>query len=159
MTADPAGVAVARHFAEDHDDGQRAEDSGSADVVLAGVSRVSKTSVARVLAGFGVRAANVPVVDGAVCPQQAVASGRVPVIALTLRVEALVRRRRARMAALGQSLGQDYCRLDAVRRELIAARRLFEREGWPVIDVTGQSAAEAAVLVLARLPGAEDKRP
>jgi regulator of PEP synthase PpsR (kinase-PPPase family) len=35
-----------------------------------------------------------------------------------------------------------------VRDETIAARRLFEREGWPTIDVTRRSVEETAAAVL-----------
>ena len=37
---------------------------------------------------------------------------------------------------------------DAVRGELIAAQKLFEREGWPVIDVSRRSIEETAAAVL-----------
>ena len=42
---------------------------------------------------------------------------------------------------------------DAVRQEVIDARRLFEREGWPVIDVTRRSVEETAAAVMNILSG------
>jgi hypothetical protein len=35
-----------------------------------------------------------------------------------------------------------------VRDEIVHARRLFERQGWPVIDVTRRSVEETAAAVL-----------
>jgi hypothetical protein len=35
-----------------------------------------------------------------------------------------------------------------VRHEIIQARRLFERQGWPVIDVTRRSVEETAAAVI-----------
>ncbi len=42
---------------------------------------------------------------------------------------------------------------DLVRAEVVAARRLFEREGWPVIDVTRRSVEETAAAVINILSG------
>src|SRR6202035_4272328 len=47
-----------------HDDGQLAEDLETADVVLVGVSRTSKTPTSIYLANRGVKTANVPLVPG-----------------------------------------------------------------------------------------------
>ena len=35
-----------------------------------------------------------------------------------------------------------------MREEIIRARRMFEREGWPVIDVTRRSVEETAAAVI-----------
>jgi regulator of PEP synthase PpsR (kinase-PPPase family) len=42
---------------------------------------------------------------------------------------------------------------DVVRAEVVAARRLFERQGWPVIDVTRRSVEETAAAVINILSG------
>ena len=38
--------------------------------------------------------------------------------------------------------------MDAVRDEIVQARRLYERQGWPVIDVTRRSVEETAAAVM-----------
>jgi regulator of PEP synthase PpsR (kinase-PPPase family) len=43
--------------------------------------------------------------------------------------------------------------VDAVRDEIVQARRLYERQGWPVIDVTRRSVEETAAAVLNVLHG------
>jgi hypothetical protein len=42
----------------------------------------------------------------------------------------------------------DYTDEDAVRREVMEAQKLFEREGWPTIDVSRRSIEETAAGVL-----------
>ena len=43
--------------------------------------------------------------------------------------------------------------IEAVREETVKARRLYERQGWPVIDVTRRSVEETAAAVLNLLHG------
>ena len=53
-----------------HDDGQLPDDLDSADVVLVGVSRTSKTPTSIYLANRGVKTANIPLVPGMSVPSQ-----------------------------------------------------------------------------------------
>jgi regulator of PEP synthase PpsR (kinase-PPPase family) len=46
---------------------------------------------------------------------------------------------------------------DAVRQEIIAARRLFERMNWPVIDITRRSVEETAAGIINLLSGGRGK--
>jgi regulator of PEP synthase PpsR (kinase-PPPase family) len=48
----------------------------------------------------------------------------------------------------GRERNTDYIETDAVRDETVRARRLFERQGWPVIDVSRRSVEETAAAVL-----------
>ena len=52
--------------------------------------------------------------------------------------------RRNRLRSLSEDRESDYVDTDAVRQEIVEARRLFERQGWPVIDVTRRSVEETA---------------
>ncbi|GBD41654.1 Putative pyruvate, phosphate dikinase regulatory protein [bacterium HR39] len=143
----------ALNFALRHDDGQHVEELDQADVVLVGVSRTSKTPTCMYLAQRGVKAANVPLVPGA--PHMTVLERlREPlVVGLTIRPEVLVEIRRTRQRMLGLDpdsdgrYGRDYVDLDAVRREIVQARRLYARMGWPEIDVTRRSVEETAAAV------------
>jgi hypothetical protein len=47
----------------------------------------------------------------------------------------------------GLSFEADYAELERVRAELVYARRLFARHGWPVIDVTRRSVEETAAAI------------
>jgi regulator of PEP synthase PpsR (kinase-PPPase family) len=78
------------------------------------------------------------------------------VIGLTLDAQSLIeiRRHRLKLIASGQGAVHikqdrgDYVDLEAVKSELLWARRLCTRRGWPVIDVTRRSIEETAATVL-----------
>ena len=141
----------AMHFVLAHDDGQAQAGIAEADVILVGVSRSSKTPTSFYLANRGVKAANVPLVPGLPDPP-GLAEPRCPVIGLTLDPRALIEIRRHRLRMIGQSPMRqdtnDYIDAESVKEELLWARRLCNRRGWPVIDVTQRSIEETAATVL-----------
>jgi regulator of PEP synthase PpsR (kinase-PPPase family) len=140
-------------YALGHDDGQGGPDLARADVVLVGVSRTSKTPTCIYLAHRGVRAANIPLVPSAQLPPSLAALNGVPVVGLTVSPDRLIQLRRNRLRALNENRDSSYVDSDAVRAETIAARRIFERHGWPVIDVTRRSVEETAAAVLNIITG------
>jgi regulator of PEP synthase PpsR (kinase-PPPase family) len=77
----------------------------------------------------------------------------VPVVGLTLSPDRLVQIRRNRLRSLNEGRDSSYVDIDMVRAEIVAARRLFERQGWPVIDVTRRSVEETAAAVINILSG------
>jgi hypothetical protein len=139
-------------FALGHDDGQHGQDFDRADVVLVGVSRTSKTPTSIYLAHRGVRAANVPLVPGAPLPAR-LSTTKAPVVGLIVSPDRLVQIRRNRLKTLHEDRESSYVDTDAVRQEIMDARRLFERQGWPVIDVTRRSVEETAAAVINILSG------
>jgi regulator of PEP synthase PpsR (kinase-PPPase family) len=140
-------------YALGHDDGQGGQDLDRADVVLVGVSRTSKTPTSIYLAHRGVRAANVPLIPGAPLPEALVNLKTAPVVALTISPDRLVQIRRNRLRTLREDRESAYVDTDGVRDEIVKARRLFERQGWPVIDVTRRSVEETAAAVINILSG------
>jgi len=136
-----------------HDDGQGGQDLKAADVVLVGVSRTSKTPTCIYLAHRGVRAANVPLVPLSALPAGLLELKGVPVVGLTLSPDRLVQIRRNRLQSLNEGRESSYVDADAVRAEIVEARRLFDRHGWPVIDVTRRSVEETAAAVINLLSG------
>ncbi len=145
----------AMHYVLAHDDGQAQAGIAAADVVLVGVSRSSKTPTSFYLANRGIKAANVPLVPGTPDPP-GLEAPTCPVIGLTLEPSALIeiRRHRLKLISAGSDTGRvrqdsgDYVDEDAVRAELLWARRLCTRRGWPVIEVTRRSIEETAATVL-----------
>lgn len=135
-------------FAMDHDDGQQVVELRDADVILVGVSRTSKTPTSVYLAHRGVKAANVPMVPGVPLPPELFAEQRPLVVGLLISADRLIAIRRNRLAAMKETRAGDYTDEDAVRREVTEAQKLFEREGWPTIDVTRRSIEETAAAVL-----------
>lgn len=140
---------AALDFAMAHDDGQGAtEQLETADVVLCGVSRTSKTPTCIYLAHRGIRAANVPLVPGQEDGERLVALKNPLVIGLTVSPDRLVQIRRNRLDGLNANHATAYIDHDAVREETVKARRAFERRGWPVIDVTRRSVEETAAAII-----------
>jgi hypothetical protein len=154
LDADYFNRMDALNYAIGHDDGQGGQDLERADVILVGVSRTSKTPTSIYLAHRGVRAANVPLVAAsAQVPPKLLAIKGVPIVALTLSPDRLLEIRRNRLKSLNEQRESSYVDADAVRQEVINARRLFERQGWPVIDVTRRSVEETAAAVINILSG------
>ncbi|MGG6429228.1 pyruvate, water dikinase regulatory protein [Acetobacter ghanensis] len=144
----------AMHYVLAHDDGQETRGLNKADVILVGVSRVSKTPTCFYLANRGIKAANVPLVMG-IEPPEALFSTTKPVIGLTIDPERLIEIRRNRLNQMipGKSRPEavtDYAYIDLekVQEELHWARRLCRRQNWPVIDVTRRSIEETSASIL-----------
>src|SRR5580698_5000505 len=135
-------------YAIGHDDGQSAQNLEAADVVLVGVSRTSKTPTSIYLAHRGIRAANVPLVPGAEPPAQLFKLKRAVVVGLTVSPDRLIQIRRNRLLNLREERESAYIELESVRDEIVKARRMFEKYGWPVIDVTRRSVEETAAAII-----------
>ena len=136
------------HYTIAHDDGVGAEDWEEADIVLAGVSRSSKTPTSIYLANRGFKTANMPVVVESPPPAALFRLQRPLVVGLTTSTDRLIQIRRNRLLSLNQAPRTDYVDQDAVSRENAFARRLFADAGWPVIDVTRRSIEETAAAII-----------
>jgi regulator of PEP synthase PpsR (kinase-PPPase family) len=159
MDAEYFGRIDAMHFAIAHDDGQMLDTLNQADVVLVGVSRTSKTPTCQYLANRGIKAANVPLVPAAPPPPQLLAVKGALVVGLTKDPTRLVQLRRNRVRMLNQDEETDYTDLEQVKEEVAAARRLYTREGWPVIDVTRRSIEETAAAIMQLIQQHRDRQP
>ncbi|HUQ13651.1 MAG TPA: pyruvate, water dikinase regulatory protein [Novosphingobium sp.] len=131
-----------------HDDGVGSENWEEADIVLAGVSRSSKTPTSIYLANRGYRTANVPIVVESPPPAALFGLRRPLVVGLTTAPERLVQVRRNRLLSLGQAPETAYVDAEHVAREVQFARRMFADNGWPVIDVSRRSIEETAAAVI-----------
>ena len=131
-----------------HDDGIAWEDWEEADIVLAGVSRTSKTPTSIYLANRGYKVANIPIVVESPPPPALYGLRRPLVVGLTTAPERLVQVRRNRLISLSQSPDTDYVDSDRVSEEVRYARRMFVDNSWPVIDVTRRSIEETAAAVI-----------
>lgn len=140
-------------FAIRNDDGAAGDRFAAADVILAGVSRTSKTPTCIYLACRGVKAANLPLVPGLpLAPGfEAARVQSVPVVGLTISPSRLVQIRRERLETFGGPDRAGYTDLDAVRAEIAEARLFFARHDATVIDVTRRSIEETAAAVMAAL--------
>lgn len=147
-------------FALDFDDGQDLDGIESADVILVGVSRTSKTPTCIFLARRGIRAANIPLALEVPFPEHITKHDGPLFVGLTESPERLVHLRRNRLQAdEGDVRYQEnaYLDLEKVEEEIKYARRLFSKHGWPVIDVTRRSVEETAAEILMLLQKYKNK--
>ncbi len=131
-----------------HDDGVAPEDWDRADIVLAGVSRTSKTPTSIYLANRGYKVANVPLVPESPPPDTLYRLKNPLIVGLTTSPDRLVQVRRNRLLSLNQTPETDYVDQDRVKQEVAFARRIFADNEWPVIDVTRRSIEESAAAIL-----------
>ena len=136
------------HYTIAHDDGVAWEDWELADIVLAGVSRSSKTPTSIYLANRGYKVANIPIVVESPPPPALFGLKRPLVVGLTTAPERLIQVRRNRLLSLNQVPETAYVNEERVAKELQYARRMFADNGWPVIDVTRRSIEETAAAVI-----------
>ncbi len=148
----------AMNFTIAHDDGQMAQTLHEADIVLLGVSRTSKTPTSLYLANRGYKTANIPIVPSVDLPAELFQLTDPFVIGLTNDPNRLIQIRQNRILMLNQRDNTDYVDLEHVRQEVQNARRLFAKQGWPVIDVTRRSIEETAAAVLQRYQSYLEKR-
>lgn len=131
-----------------HDDGVNWENWEEADIVLAGVSRSSKTPTSIYLANRGYKVANIPIVVESPPPGSLFGLKHPLVVGLTTAPDRLIQVRRNRLLSLGQVPETAYVEEDRVAKEVQYARRMFADNGWPVIDVTRRSIEEAAAAII-----------
>lgn len=131
-----------------HDDGVSWENWEEADIVLAGVSRSSKTPTSIYLANRGYKVANIPIVVESPPPRELYSLRRPLVVGLTTSPERLIQVRRNRLLTLNQAPETAYVDKEQVAHEVQFARRMFADNGWPVIDVSRRSIEETAAAVI-----------
>ncbi|MGV3770278.1 MAG: pyruvate, water dikinase regulatory protein [Sphingobium phenoxybenzoativorans] len=131
-----------------HDDGVGHENWEEADIVLAGVSRASKTPTSIYLANRGYKTANIPLVPESPPPRNLYGLKHPMVVGLTISPERLVQVRRNRLLSLNQAPETAYVDIERVQEEVAFARRMFADNGWPVIDMTRRSIEEAAAAII-----------
>jgi regulator of PEP synthase PpsR (kinase-PPPase family) len=138
----------AMDFALSNDDGQLPARLEKADVILVGVSRTSKTPTCIYLANRGIKAANVPFVPGRPLPDTLFQVKKPLIVGLTSDPNRLLDIRRNRLRSLNQAETINYVDPELVEKEVLEAKRLYARMGWPMIDVTRRSVEETAAEII-----------
>ena len=149
-------------FAMAHDDGKNPLDWPLAEIVLVGVSRVGKTPLSMYLSVLGWKVANVPLVMELSPPPELFQLDRRRVIGLSIQPGQLLIHRRQRQRRLGAPGPSAYTDPATIYEEIEAARQIFQRGGFSVIDVTDKpietSADEIIELITQRLKAEARKR-
>jgi regulator of PEP synthase PpsR (kinase-PPPase family) len=134
-------------FTIKHDDGLNVSTLESAEIVLVGVSRTTKTPVSVYLSYRGWKVANIPVISGFSLPEELFKVDQRKIVALTIdpaRLKLIRMERRQKLKNIEMS---NYVDLDRVREEVIYGMRVYKNKNWPVVDVTNRAIEETATTV------------
>jgi regulator of PEP synthase PpsR (kinase-PPPase family) len=136
-------------FAVKYDDGKDARGLLTAQVVLVGVSRTSKTPLSVYLAHKGIKTANYPLTIEVKPPEELFAASPAGlVVGLTMQPERLLRIRTERLRSLGLPSQAHYASRERIEQEIQFANAIMERLKCPVIDVTEKAIEETAGLIM-----------
>jgi [pyruvate, water dikinase]-phosphate phosphotransferase / [pyruvate, water dikinase] kinase len=138
----------ALNFAMAHDDGQLPRDLNTADIIIVGISRTSKTPTSIYLAQRGFKTANVPLVPSIPLPEALTEPHNAFVVGLVASAERISEIRRNRVRFLGDRNLDEYVDRDGIAKEIAHSRRLCGKHNWPVIDVSRRSIEETAATIL-----------
>ncbi len=135
-------------FAVKYDDGRDPRGLLRADVVLIGVSRTSKTPLSMYLANKRLKVANVPIVPEIEPPEELFQLPPERCIGLIINPEQLNSIRTERLKALGLTAQANYATIDRIKEELAYSKKIIQRIGCPVIDVSNKAVEETANIIL-----------
>jgi len=138
----------ALNFTMAHDDGHLPEDLNTADILLVGISRTSKTPTSIYLANRGYKTANLPLVPGIEVPEVLTRPSSAFVVGLVASAERIAEIRRNRVMLLADRNLEDYVDRTQIMAEIQHTRRLCAKYGWPVLDVTRRSIEETAATII-----------
>ena len=136
-------------FTMNHDDGNLLNDIEKSDIVLVGVSRTSKTPTSIYLANKGFKTSNIPLVNESSLPKKLKENPQITcVVGLNTEPERLVDLRKNRMNSLKETENKKYTSIENIKKEIIDAKKTFQKYRWPSIDVTRKSVEETAASII-----------
>ncbi|MGL1932427.1 MAG: pyruvate, phosphate dikinase/phosphoenolpyruvate synthase regulator [Desulfotalea sp.] len=133
------------HYTIAHDDGTAIKDYEEADLIIVGISRAGKTPVSVFLATqLGIKTANYPLVENDLqhcnLPEDIIRN-KDKVVGLSISPTVLNSFREQRYQ------GSNYARIETCKKEVILARRIFDKYKFPVVFSDGRSIEETATQV------------
>ena len=136
-------------FTMNHDDGNLIKEINKSDIILVGVSRTSKTPTSIYLANKGFKTSNIPLVNENSLPKELKQNPKMAcVVGLSTEPERLADLRKNRMNSLRETENTKYTDLENIKREVLDAKKTFQKYKWPLIDVTRKSVEETAASVI-----------
>ncbi len=136
-------------FTMNHDDGNLVNDIEKSDIILIGVSRTSKTPTSIYLANRGFKTSNIPLVNENSLPKKLRDNPQLTcVVGLNTEPERLVDLRKNRMNSLKETENIKYTNIENIKKEIIKAKKTFQKYRWPSIDVTRKSVEETAASII-----------
>jgi regulator of PEP synthase PpsR (kinase-PPPase family) len=100
------------------------------------------------LAQRGYKTGNVPLIPGVDPPSELIGLPRHKVFGLNIDFQTLTTIRQARLRTLRASPATSYTNSEAIAEEVDQAKRLFRRQGWRSVDITGKAVEEIASRIL-----------
>ena len=136
-------------FTMNHDDGNLIGEIDKSDIILVGVSRTSKTPTSIYLANKGFKTSNIPLVNENSLPENLKRNPKLScVVGLSTEPERLADLRKNRMNSLRETENIKYTNLDDIKKEVLNAKKTFQKYKWPLIDVTRKSVEETAASII-----------
>ena len=136
-------------FTMNHDDGNLINEIDKSDIILVGVSRTSKTPTSIYLANKGYKTSNIPLVNKNSIPEKLKKNPKMTcVVGLSTEPERLADLRKNRMNSLKETENITYTNLEDIRKEVLDAKKTFQKYKWPLIDVTRKSVEETAASII-----------
>ena len=136
-------------FTMNHDDGNLINDIEKSDIILVGVSRTSKTPTSIYLANKGYKTSNIPLVNENSLPKKLKDNPQLTcVVGLNTEPERLVDLRKNRMNSLKETENTKYVNIENIKKEIMDAKKTFQKYRWPSIDVTRKSVEETAASII-----------
>ncbi len=136
-------------FTMNHDDGNLIKEIDQSDIILVGVSRTSKTPTSIYLANRGFKTSNIPLVNENSLPANLKQNPKLTcVVGLTTEAERLADLRKNRMNSLKETENINYTNLEKIKKEVLDAKKTFQKYKWPSIDVTRKSVEETAASII-----------
>ncbi len=136
-------------FTMNHDDGNLINEVQKSDIILVGVSRTSKTPTSIYLANKGFKTSNIPLVNENSLPEVLKKNPKMTcVVGLSTEPERLVDLRKNRMTSLKETENIQYTDLENIKKEVLEAKKTFQKYKWPLIDVTRKSVEETAASII-----------
>lgn len=135
-------------FAVKYDDGKDPRGIKSADIVLIGISRTSKTPLSMYLAHKNYKVANVPLIPEVPAPLELFQKHKKRIIGLVIDPYKLNEIRRERLKALGLSFNANYANVERINEELEYSREIMKKLGCLVVDVSNRAIEETAGIII-----------
>ena len=147
---------AAMEFTAQHDDGMRLDSLGQADIIIVGLSRVSKSPTATFLSSMGYKVANVSITQETGFPPE-LKKMQKRVIAFTVAPKILQETRARRFRRIQEKIHEfgiedlPYYDLRPIVREVVYAEREYRKRNYPMIDIVGKTVEELSAMVLREL--------
>lgn len=140
----------AMQFFVSHDDNRNPQDLPEADVIIAGISRTSKTPIATYLAFMGLKVAVIALRPDRALPDELEACDKTRIFGLVSPTEKLMELRRRRLYE-DETIPAVYATEDFIANEQAFSAEVFEHLGCNVIDTEGMAVEEVAAEILQRI--------